>query len=67
MSQLKIEFDQPDHGWLKLELRSEQVVLADSFSHIYPTLPSLCDAVRALAEGSQPEPVVFSSSLRNLS
>ena len=59
MSRLKIEFDQPKHGWLKLELRSEQVVLADSFSHIFPTLPSLCDALCALAEGREPRPVVF--------
>lgn len=59
MSELKVEFDRPEHGWLKLELRSEQAVLAGSFSHIYPTLPSLCDALCALAEGRQPGPVVF--------
>jgi hypothetical protein len=59
MSRLKVKFDQPEHGWLKLELRSEQVVLSDTFSHIYPTLPSLCNALCALAEGKGPRPVVF--------
>ena len=59
MSQLKVEFDQPEHGWLKLELRSEEVLLSDTFSHIYPTLPNLCDALCALASGSYSRPVVF--------
>jgi hypothetical protein len=59
MSRLKVEFDRPEHGWLKLELRSERAVLAESFSHIYPTLPSLCYALCALAEGRQYEPVVL--------
>lgn len=59
MSRLRVEFDWPDHGWLKLELRCEQVVFAESFSHIHPTLPRLCDALCALAEGRQPRPVVF--------
>jgi len=59
MSRLKVEFDRPENGWLKFELRSEKVVLADSFSHIYPTLPSLCNALCALAEGAESRPVVF--------
>lgn len=59
MSRLRVEFDQPEHGWLKLELRSEEVVLSDTFSHIYPTLPSLCDALCALTESKGPRPVVF--------
>jgi len=59
MSRLKVEFDQPEHGWLKLELRSEDIGLSDTFSHVYPTLATLCDALCALAAGKHPRPVVF--------
>jgi hypothetical protein len=59
MSQLKVAFDQPEHGWLKLELRSEQVALSDTFSHIYPTLPNLCDALCDVVERREARPVVF--------
>ena len=34
-------------------------MLSDTFSHIYPTLPNLCDALCALAEGRGPRAVVF--------
>jgi hypothetical protein len=59
MSRLKVEFDQPEHGWLKVELRSAQIELSDTFSHIYPTLPNLCEALCAVAEGKGSRPVVF--------
>ena len=51
MSGLKVAFDAPEHGWLQLQLHSEGVVFSDTFSHIYSTLPNLCDALCEVAAG----------------
>jgi hypothetical protein len=59
MSRLKVAFDTPEHGWLKLELHSDEVVFCDTFSHIYSTLPNLCDALCEVAMGRRSRPVVF--------
>jgi hypothetical protein len=59
MSRLKVAFDAPEHGWLKLELHSDEVVFSATFSHIYSTLPSLCGALCEVAVGRRPRPVVF--------
>ena len=39
---LRVGFDAPEHGWMALELRSNDDRLLAVFSHTYPTLPDLC-------------------------
>ena len=45
MRKLIVAFDEPSDGWLRIELRYEGHVLAEPFSHIYPTLGELCGAL----------------------
>src|SRR5687768_1665903 len=59
LSRLNVSFDQPDHGWLKVELRSEQIACSETFSHFYPTLPNLCEALCDVAERREARRVVF--------
>jgi hypothetical protein len=59
LPRLKVSFDQPDNGWLKLELRSEQIARSETFSHLYPTLPNLCEALCDVAERREVRQVVL--------
>jgi len=45
MRKLIVAFDEPSDGWLRIELGYEGHVLAEPFSHIYPTLGELCGAL----------------------
>ena len=43
VARLKVEFDDPSHGWLMLTLEINGHQYRVVFSHIYPTLERLCD------------------------
>lgn len=59
MTKLTVAFDKPSHGWLGLELRSDAEAVSETFSHIYPTLPDLCDALSDVLCGRPSRRVVF--------
>ena len=59
MRKLIVAFDEPSDGWLRIELGYEGHLLAEPFSHIYPTLPDLCSALCDLVAGRVARPVVF--------
>jgi len=59
MRKLIVAFDEPSDGWLRIELGYEGHLLAEPFSHIYPTLGELCGALCDLVAGHGGRRVVF--------
>jgi hypothetical protein len=59
MRKLTVTFDEPGHGWSRLQLHSDEAQLSEPFSHIYPTLRELCGALCDLLTGHTSRPVVF--------
>jgi hypothetical protein len=57
---LRVAFDQPADGWLQLEIHATESAFRDTFSHIYSSLPDLCEALCDVLVGDiQPRRVVF--------
>lgn len=54
-----IEFGTPEHGSLRVALRSAGATYEEWFSYIYPALRTLCDALCDVAGGTQAPPVRF--------
>jgi hypothetical protein len=59
MTTLKVAFGEPSGGWLGFEVRSDAEAYSETFSHIYPTLPDLCNALCNVLSGRSPGRVVF--------
>jgi hypothetical protein len=55
----KVEFDAPLHGWIELSLSSAEMEYKETFSHIYPSLQSLCCSLCDVATGARARPVVL--------
>lgn len=51
MSQLKIRFDEPEHGWMNVEIHADGAELMRiSVSDVYPSLHLLVDALLAMLD-----------------
>jgi hypothetical protein len=56
---VQIAFGAPTSGWIRLELRREDVHFSDVFSHVYPALRDLCSALCSVLNGVSPRAVIF--------
>ena len=57
---LQVAFDEPTAGWLQLEVHAGESAFRETFSHIYSSLPDLCEALCDVLTGDrQPRRVVF--------
>jgi hypothetical protein len=63
---MRVAFDEPEHGWLGLKLRSGQAEFSEAFSHIYPSLATLCEALSDIARARVGRTVVFLLEPREL-
>lgn len=56
---LSVAFDEPDAGWIRLDVGAGEQRFSDTFSHVYPSLKDLCSALCDVVNGVPSRPAVF--------
>jgi hypothetical protein len=57
---LRVAFDEPSAEWLQLEVHAGESAFRETFSHIYSSLPDVCEALCDVLTGDrQPRRAVF--------
>jgi hypothetical protein len=51
---LRVAFGEPAHGWLQLECHAGQTAFCETFSHMYPSLSDVCEALCDVLTGNRP-------------